>query len=401
MAKNNINENEEIVVAAKVLEQPIEKAIHDYMMPYAESVILDRALPRVEDGLKPVQRRILYTMHELNMRPEGQYKKSARIVGDCLGKYHPHGDSSVYDAMVNMAQDFGMRNVLVDGNGNFGSIDGDPAAAMRYTEVKMAPLAVELLKDLDKDTVNWVNNFDDTLQEPEVLPGRFPNILVNGAQGIAIGLATTIPTHNLTEVIDGVVAYIDNPKITLEELLTIVKGPDFPTGGFVTPVDSFEEIYRTGRGKIMIRSTISIENEGGKQTIVVHEIPYLVNKGRLQVQIKEAKEKDIEKNGKNALLNGITDIIDESDRNGIRLAIKLKKGEDAQKILEYLYKKTSLQTSMSYNIMVIASVLVLLPLIIAITSSIFPSIKEYPSNMCALFLLLFKSNLVLLKTTFL
>ena len=339
----------------KIIEQPLEKAIHDYMMPYAESVILDRALPRVEDGLKPVQRRILYTMNELNMKPDGPYKKSARVVGDCLGKYHPHGDSSVYDAMVKMAQDFNMRNILVDGNGNFGSIDGDSAAAMRYTEVKLAPLACELLRDLDKDTVKWNKNFDDSLKEPDVLPGRFPNLLVNGSAGIAIGLATKIPPHNLTEVIDGTVAVIDNPKITIEELLGIIKGPDFPTGGFITEGDSFAEIYSTGKGKIVMRAKVDIENEAsGRQNIVIHEIPYNVNKSTLQIRIKELRDELAEKNGKNNILGGIQEIVDESDRNGIRVAIKLKKGDDATKVLDYLYQKTDLQCNFNVNMIAIA-----------------------------------------------
>ena len=355
MCAKKIKEAVEEIFEEKIIEQPLEKAVHDYMMPYAESVILDRALPRVEDGLKPVQRRILYAMHDLNMKPEGQYKKSARVVGECLGKYHPHGDTSVYGAMVNMAQDFNMRNVLVDGNGNFGSIDGDGAAAMRYTEVKLAPLACELLRDLEKDTVKWVKNFDDTTNEPDVLPGRFPNLLVNGSAGIAIGLATKIPPHNLTEVIDGTVAVIDNPKIDIDELLTIIKGPDFPTGGFITEGDSFHDIYTTGRGKIIMRAKVNIENDNsGKQNIVIHEIPYGVNKSALQIKIKELRDEMIEKQGKNSLLNGIQEIVDESDRNGIRVVVKLKKGEEATKVLEYLYQKTDLQCNFNVNMIAIA-----------------------------------------------
>lgn len=342
------------VFEEKIIEQPLERAIHDYMMPYAESVILDRALPRVEDGLKPVQRRILYTMHELNMKPDGPYKKSARVVGDCLGKYHPHGDTSVYGAMVNLAQDFNMRAPLVDGNGNFGSIDGDSAAAMRYTEVKLAPLACELLRDLDKDTVKWNKNFDDSLKEPDVLPGKFPNLLVNGSAGIAIGLATKIPPHNLTEVIDGTVAVIDNPKITIDELLGIIRGPDFPTGGFIAEGDSFKDIYTTGRGKIIMRAKVDIENDNGKQNIIVHEIPYNVNKSSLQIKIKELRDDLAEKQGKNSILAGIQEIVDESDRNGIRVAIKLKKGEDATKVLDFLYQKTDLQCNFNVNMIAIA-----------------------------------------------
>lgn len=347
-------ESQAEVFEEKIIDQPLERAIHDYMMPYAESVILDRALPRVEDGLKPVQRRILYTMHELNMKPDGPYKKSARVVGDCLGKYHPHGDTSVYGAMVNLAQDFNMRAPLVDGNGNFGSIDGDSAAAMRYTEVKLAPLACELLRDLDKDTVKWNKNFDDSLKEPDVLPGKFPNLLVNGSAGIAIGLATKIPPHNLTEVIDGTVAVIDNPKITIDELLGIIRGPDFPTGGFIAEGDSFKDIYATGKGKIIMRAKVDIENDNGKQNIIVHEIPYNVNKSALQIKIKELRDDLAEKQGKNSILAGIQEIVDESDRNGIRVAIKLKKGEDATKVLDFLYQKTDLQCNFNVNMIAIA-----------------------------------------------
>lgn len=355
MCAKKIKEAVEETFEEKIIEQPLEKAVHDYMMPYAESVILDRALPRVEDGLKPVQRRILFTMHELNMKPEGPYKKSARVVGDCLGKYHPHGDSSVYGAMVNLAQDFNMRAPLVDGNGNFGSIDGDGAAAMRYTEVKLAPLACELLRDLEKDTVKWVKNFDDSLKEPDILPGRFPNLLVNGTSGIAIGLATKIPPHNLTEVIDGTVAVIDNPKIDIDDLLTIIKGPDFPTGGFITEGDSFHDIYSTGKGKIIMRAKVNIENDnGGKQNIVIHEIPYNVNKSALQIKIKELRDELAEKQGKTNVLSGIQEIVDESDRNGIRVVVKLKKGEDATKVLDYLYQKTDLQCNFNVNMIAIA-----------------------------------------------
>lgn len=343
-----------------IIERPLSKAIHDYMLPYAEYIILDRSLPRVEDGLKPVQRRILYTMHELNMKPDGPYKKSARVVGDCLGKYHPHGDTSVYDAMVKMAQDFNMRNTLVKGHGNFGSIDGDGAAAMRYTEVKLDYLACELLRDLEKDTVKWVKNFDDSLLEPDLLPGRFPNLLVNGCIGISIGLATNIPSHNLTEVIDGVIALIDNPKMPLSELLKIIKGPDFCTGGFIVPVDGFESMYETGRGKFVMRARAEIENgENGKQSIVITEIPYGVNKSKLQQRILALREaaagaKKESKDDKNSILLGIQEIVDESDRNGIRVVIRLKKGEDAVKILDLLYKKTDLQCNFSANMVAIA-----------------------------------------------
>ena len=350
MAKKTVIEE---TYTERIVDKTLEKAVHEFMMPYAESIILDRALPRVEDGLKPVQRRILYTMHELNLKPEGPYKKSARVVGDCLGKYHPHGDSSIYQAMVNLAQDFNMRNPLVNGQGNFGSIDGDGAAAMRYTEVKMEPLACEMLKDIDKETIKWVKNFDDSQDEPDVLPAAFPNLLVNGTTGIAIGLATKIPPHNLTEVIDGTVALIDNPKMSIKDLLKIIKGPDFPTGAFICEGDSFEEIYSTGKGKIMMRAKVGIETEGNKQSIVVTELPYNVNKSMLQLRIKDLRDELAQKD-KNNVLSGIQAIVDESDRNGIRVVIRLKKGEDPRSVLEYLYQKTDLQCNFNVNIVAIA-----------------------------------------------
>lgn len=334
----------------KILERSLEKILPESMMPYSEAVIMDRAIPRIEDGLKPVQRRILYSMFELNLMPDKEFKKSARVVGDCLGKYHPHGDSSVYDAMVRMAQDFNMRLRLVQGHGNFGSVDGDGAAAMRYTEVKLAPLALELLKDLDCDTVDWQKNFDDSLNEPRVLPGRFPNLLVNGGSGIAIGLATDIPPHNLTEVIDAVVAMIDNPRIPLSDLLKIVKGPDFPTGGYIVESDPMEEIYSTGKGKFVMRGKVDIENaDGGKQSIVITEIPYQVNKSKLAKDIYDLRESN------KAVCGGISDVVDESDRSGMRLVVKLKKGEDAAKILEVIYKKTELQKNYNANMVAIAN----------------------------------------------
>ena len=241
------------------LIKTMEEVMHESMLPYSEYVIMDRALPRVEDGLKPVQRRILYTMIELGIRPDTPYRKCARIVGDCLGKFHPHGDSSVYGALVRLAQPFNMRACLVDGQGNYGSVDGDGAAAMRYTEARLAPLALELLRDLDKDTVKWSCNFDDTLKEPDTLPGRFPNLLVNGASGIAVGLATNIPPHNLAETIDGVCEFIDNPKIKLKDMMKIIKGPDFPTGGLVVGGDELIKAYETCRGKIQIRAKLHRE----------------------------------------------------------------------------------------------------------------------------------------------
>ncbi len=331
-----------------ILFKSLEDVLHDSMIPYTEHVVMDRALPRVEDGLKPVQRRILYSMLELGLTPDKPYRKSARIVGDCMGKYHPHGDSSVYDAMVRMSQDFIMRAPLVDGHGNFGSVDGDSAAAMRYTEARMTPLAMELLRDLEKDTVKWGLNFDDTLKEPDVLPGRFPNLLVNGASGIAVGVATNIPPHNLGEVIDGVVAYIDNPNITLDKMMKIIKGPDFPTGGELLLGDGIRSAYETGKGKIIIRAKVGIEQNGDKQSLVITELPYQVNKAQLLQKIAELKEKNKDK------LSVISEIRDESDRNGMRAVIRLKKDANAKKILAYLYQASNLQVSYAINMVAIA-----------------------------------------------
>ncbi len=331
-----------------IMFKPLEEVLHDSMIPYTEHVVMDRALPRVEDGLKPVQRRILYSMLELGLTPDKPYRKSARIVGDCMGKYHPHGDSSVYDAMVRMSQDFVLRAPLVDGHGNFGSIDGDSAAAMRYTEARMTPLAMELLRDLEKDTIRWGLNFDDTLKEPDVLPGRFPNLLVNGASGIAVGVATNIPPHNLGEVIDGVVAYIDDPNITLEKMMKIIKGPDFPTGGEVIFGDGIKSAYETGKGKIILRAKVGIEQNGDKQSLVITELPYQVNKALLLQKIAELKEKNKDK------LSVISEIRDESDRNGMRAVIRLKKEANAKKILGYLFQSTNLQVSYAINMVAIA-----------------------------------------------
>lgn len=331
-----------------IINKSINEVLHDSMIPYTECVVMDRALPRVEDGLKPVQRRILYSMLELNMMPDREYRKSARLVGDCLGKYHPHGDSSVYDAMCRMSQDFVMRMPLVDGQGNFGSIDGDSPAAMRYTEAKLAPLAMELLRDLEKDTVRWSYNFDDTLKEPDMLPGRFPNLLVNGASGIAVGVATNIPPHNLGETIDGVIAYIDRPTIRLEEMMKIIKGPDFPTGGDIYFDDGLEQAYRTGKGKIMMRAKVALEKTGDKTCLVITELPYQVNKAQLLQRIAELKEQNKEK------LAAISEIRDESDKTGMRAVIRLKKEANPKKILEILYKSTNLQQSFAINMVAIA-----------------------------------------------
>ena len=339
----------EVVNREQIISNTMEEVLHSSMIPYAEHVILDRALPRVEDGLKPVQRRILYSMYEQGMFPDKGFKKSARVVGDCLAKYHPHGDSSVYDAMVRLAQPYNMRMTLVEGQGNFGSIDGDPAAAMRYTEVKMQPLALELLRDIEKNTVRWNPNFDDSLKEPDILPGRYPNLLVNGATGIAVGLATNIPTHNLGEVIDGAIAYMHNPKITLDEMMKIVKGPDFPTGGYVICGSELKKAYQTGRGKISIRAKIHIEvGDGDRQSLVITEIPYQVNKAQLLKKIDDLCEE------KKELFSGIQSVNDESDRKGMRAVIKLKKDADVQKILKNLYKMTNLETSFGINIVAIA-----------------------------------------------
>ena len=331
-----------------IIYKTIDEVLHDSMIPYTECVVMDRALPRVEDGLKPVQRRILYSMLELGITPDKPYRKSARIVGDCLGKYHPHGDSSVYDAMCRMAQDYILRATLVDGHGNFGSIDGDSPAAMRYTEARLTPLAMELMKDLEKDTVRWSLNFDDSLKEPDMMPGRFPNLLVNGASGIAVGVATNIPPHNLAEVIDGVVAYIDNPNIKLSEMMKIIKAPDFPTGGLLIVDEGLEQAYRTGKGKIAIRAKVEVEKQGDKTNLVITELPYQVNKAMLLQKIAELKEQNKDK------LTFISEIRDESDRTGMRAVIKLKKDANVKKILEYLYKSTNLQISYAINMVAIA-----------------------------------------------
>ena len=332
----------------KIFQKNIDTVMHESMMPYSEHVILDRAIPRVEDGLKPSQRRVLFTMLELGVTPDKPHRKSARIVGDCLGKYHPHGDSSVYDAMVRMAQPFNMRACLVDGHGNFGSIDGDGAAAMRYTEARMTPLALEMLRDLDKDTVPFELNFDDTLKEPTILPSRFPNILVNGASGIAVGLATNIPTHNLSEVISGVCAYIDNPDISLDEMMKIIPAPDFPTGGYIISGDELKTAYETGRGKIKLRAKLHIEENAGRQTIVITELPYQVNKARLLQRILELRDT------KKELLNDIAEIADESDYAGMRATIKLKKDADAKEVLDVLFKYSDLECSYGINMVAIA-----------------------------------------------
>ncbi|MDD3921491.1 MAG: DNA topoisomerase 4 subunit A, partial [Eubacteriales bacterium] len=332
-----------------IFQRNMEQVMHESMLPYAEHVILERALPRVEDGLKPVQRRILYTMLELSLTPDKPHRKSARIVGDCLGKYHPHGDSSVYDAMVRMAQGFNMRAPLCDGHGNFGSVDGDCAAAMRYTEARMTPLAMELLRDIQKDTVPFRYNFDDTLQEPDLLPGRFPNLLVNGASGIAVGLATNIPPHNLGETIDATVAMIDDPDISLSALMQYIPAPDFPTGGYLIWSDEVQKTYETGRGKLIMRAKTHFEEQkNGKTFIVITEIPYQVNKAAMLEKILAVTQE------KKLLFAGISDIRDESDRSGMRAVIEVKKDADPEKLLNYLYKYSDLQCTFGANIVAIA-----------------------------------------------
>ena len=332
-----------------IIFSSLDEVLKNSMIPYAENVIMDRALPRVEDGLKPVQRRIIYAMYEMGLTPDKPHKKCAKIVGEVLGKYHPHGDSSVYGALVHLAQDFNMRMPLIDGQGNFGTVDGDSAAAYRYTEARLEALALELVRDIEKDTVEFNLNFDDTQEEPETLPGRFPNLLVNGATGIAVGLATNIPPHNLAEVINGTIAYIDNPKISLKDMMKHIKAPDFPTGGYIIVGDELEEAYKTGRGKIKIRARVNIEKESGdKQNLVISELPYQVNKANLLKKIFDLKE------DKKDLLGGISEVVDESDRNGMRAVIKLKKDADAKAILAYLYKNTDLETSFGINMVAIA-----------------------------------------------
>ena len=319
----------------KVIAVDINKEMKRCYIDYAMSVIVGRALPDVRDGLKPVHRRILYSMSELGLAPEKGYRKCARIVGEVLGKYHPHGDSSVYDALVRMAQDFSMRYMLVDGHGNFGSVDGDSAAAMRYTEAKMNKIAVEMLRDITKETVDFIPNFDGEEKEPVVLPSRYPNLLVNGSSGIAVGMATNIPPHNLGEVIDGTIMLIDNPEVTVLELMTSIKGPDFPTGATIMGKAGIRAAYETGKGRIIVRAKAEIEEENNRHRIVVTEIPYQVNKAKLIENIADlVKDKRIV---------GISDLRDESDREGMRIVIELKKDANPNVVLNLLYKHTKMQ----------------------------------------------------------
>ncbi|MFJ7953852.1 DNA gyrase subunit A [Lysinibacillus sp. NPDC096418] len=322
----------------------ITKEIETSFLDYAMSVIVSRALPDVRDGLKPVHRRILYGMQELGNTADKAYKKSARIVGDVMGKYHPHGDSSIYDAMVRMAQDFSYRYMLVDGHGNFGSVDGDGAAAMRYTESRMSRIAMEMLRDINKNTIDYTDNYDGSEREPIVLPSRYPNLLVNGAAGIAVGMATNIPPHQLGETIDGVLALSENPAITTEELMEIIPGPDFPTGGLILGRSGIRRAYETGRGSIVIRAKVEIEQKAnGKETILIHELPYQVNKAKLIEKIAElVRDKKID---------GITHLRDESDRRGMRVVIEVRKDANANVVLNNLYKQTAMQSSFGINML--------------------------------------------------
>ncbi|MEN0589243.1 DNA gyrase subunit A [Kurthia gibsonii] len=326
----------------------ITKTVKTAFLDYAMSVIVSRALPDVRDGLKPVQRRILYGMQELGSTSDKPYKKSARIVGDVMGKYHPHGDSSIYEAMVRMAQDFSYRYMLVDGHGNFGSIDGDGAAAMRYTESRMSKIAMEMLRDINKNTIDYKDNYDGNEREPVVLPARYPNLLVNGTSGIAVGMATNIPPHQLGEVIDGVLAVSENPAITTEELMEIIPGPDFPTGGLILGRSGIRRAYETGRGSIVVRSKVEIEQKtSGKEVIIVNELPYQVNKARLIEKIAElVRDKKID---------GITNIRDESDRNGMRVVIDVRRDANANVVLNNLYKQTAMQSSFGINMLALVN----------------------------------------------
>ncbi|MBB6694770.1 DNA gyrase subunit A [Cohnella xylanilytica] len=330
-----------------IRDQDIGVEMRESFMSYAMSTIVSRALPDVRDGMKPVHRRILYGMSELGMAPDKPFKKSARIVGEVMGKYHPHGDSSIYEAMVRMAQDFSMRYMLVEGQGNFGSVDGDFAAAMRYTEARLSKIAMELLRDINKETVNFIPNYDGEEQEPEVLPSRFPNLLVNGTTGIAVGMATNIPPHNLTEVIEGVQALIRDPDLTPIDLMEYIKGPDFPTAGYVLGREGIRQAYTTGRGSVTMRARAEIEETGNKARIIVHELPYQVIKARLVEKIAElVREKKID---------GITDLRDESDRNGMRIVIELRRDVNPNVVLNNLYKQTAMQSTFGINMLAIVN----------------------------------------------
>ncbi|GAA6994964.1 DNA topoisomerase (ATP-hydrolyzing) subunit A [Helicobacter pylori] len=339
MQGNLVNETKNIV------EVGIDSSIEESYLAYSMSVIIGRALPDARDGLKPVHRRILYAMHELGLTSKVAYKKSARIVGDVIGKYHPHGDNAVYDALVRMAQDFSMRLELVDGQGNFGSIDGDNAAAMRYTEARMTKASEEILRDIDKDTIDFVPNYDDTLKEPDILPSRLPNLLVNGANGIAVGMATSIPPHRIDEIIDALAHVLENPNAELDEILEFVKGPDFPTGGIIYGKAGIIEAYKTGRGRVKVRAKVHVEKTKNKEIIVLDEMPFQTNKAKLVEQISDlAREKQIE---------GISEVRDESDREGIRVVIELKRDAMSEIVLNHLYKLTTMETTFSIILLAI------------------------------------------------
>ncbi|GAA9910081.1 DNA topoisomerase (ATP-hydrolyzing) subunit A [Helicobacter pylori] len=339
MQDNLINETKNIV------EVGIDSSIEESYLAYSMSVIIGRALPDARDGLKPVHRRILYAMHELGLTSKVAYKKSARIVGDVIGKYHPHGDNAVYDALVRMAQDFSMRLELVDGQGNFGSIDGDNAAAMRYTEARMTKASEEILRDIDKDTIDFVPNYDDTLKEPDILPSRLPNLLINGANGIAVGMATSIPPHRIDEIIDALAHVLENPNAELDEILEFVKGPDFPTGGIIYGKAGIIEAYKTGRGRVKVRAKVHVEKTKNKEIIVLDEMPFQTNKAKLVEQISDlVREKQIE---------GISEVRDESDREGIRVVIELKRDAMSEIVLNHLYKLTTMETTFSIILLAI------------------------------------------------
>lgn len=332
--------------ANKYVELPLEDVIGDRFGRYSKYIIQDRALPDVRDGLKPVQRRILYAMHEDKNTHENNFRKAAKTVGTVIGNYHPHGDSSVYDAMVRLSQDWKMRYDLVEMHGNNGSVDGDPPAAMRYTEARLAKITTELLADIEKDTVDFIPNFDDTHEEPVVFPAKLPNLLINGSTGISAGYATNIPPHNLEEVIDAVILKIDKPNATLEDLLTKIKGPDFPTGGIVQGLDGIKQAFRTGKGRVVVRGNTSIEKmRGGREQIVIHEIPFEVNKANL---VRKIDELHVERK-----VDGIAEVRDETDRSGLRIVIDLKKDADSEGILNYLFKNTDLQVTFNYNMVAI------------------------------------------------
>ena len=334
-------------IRQQIIPVDIETEMGQSYVDYAMSVIVGRALPDVRDGLKPVHRRVLYAMHDMGNTWNNAYRKSARVVGDVIGKYHPHGDAAAYDAIVRLAQDFSMRYCLVDGQGNFGSVDGDPPAAMRYTEIRMARIAQELLSDIDKETVDFLPNYDDSLEEPSVLPSRLPNLLINGASGIAVGMATNIPPHNLGEVIDGLVALVERPELTIDQLMEHIPGPDFPTGGFIRGREGIIQGYKTGRGSVPIRARVSTETvkRTGREQVIISEIPYMVNKTRLLEQIAHlVNDKKVE---------GISDLRDESDRDGMRIVVELKRDAIAEITINALYKHTSLQESFGVNMLAI------------------------------------------------